>query len=643
MADTERGGKFRTLTGFYRAAQRVLLMAIPVSGIIFVLDIQTYFQVAIFKEQFLFLYLGLTLSAIFLTVPAHPSAINRLPAYDVVLSALALGIGIFGVAVYPGYLDTGPFYVGPEYIVLGILEVLLVLEATRRTTGWILLILAGVFIFYALFQNWFPEPFYGKGAAMGRLSIYLFLDKGGILGIPMWVTGSVIFAFILLGTFLALTGGSQVFNDFAMATLARFRGGPAKVSIVGSSLFGMITGSAVANVAAVGVVSIPLMKKTGYPSPKAAAIEAVASTGGQFMPPVMGVAAFVVAELLAVPYMDVAVAAAIPALLYYLVLFMQVDLEAAKHNLRGLTVDCSLIDVFKRLWIIVLPLAVLIYALFALNYNAGLSGIIAVAVLFVFSFVSKHSRVNPGRLAKALENTGRGLLEIGAISASAGIIIGVLYATGLGTTISYFLLEIGKSSLFLMLILTAFVGIILGMGMPTTSVYIILAVLVAPALVTMGIAPMAAHLFILYFGVVSMITPPVCIATFAAASIAGSPPMKTGFYAVRFGLASFIIPFVFVYSPGLILMGDWLHIFLAVVTTSAGLFSISAGMVGYIFKHLNFMERLLLIVGGIGVLLPLSPDSHAAIWMLNLGGLALCLAVMFFIWSRARRLREAAT
>lgn len=639
--DTERGGKFRQLAGFFRIVLKVLLMAIPISGIIFVLDLQTCLQLAIFKEQFLCLYLGLTLSAIFLTVPGSGSGRNRLPFYDVVLAAVALGIGLFGTIVYPAYLDMGPFYVGIEYIVLSVIEIALVLEATRRTTGWILVVLAGVFIFYALFHNLFPPPFLGESIALKRLSVYLFLDSSGILGVPIWVAGSVIFAFILLGSFLSFTGGNKVFNDFSMATLARFRGGPAKVAIVGSSLFGMISGSAVANVAAVGVVTIPMMKSIGYSSVTAGAIEAVASTGGQIMPPVMGVAAFVVAEFLSVPYSQVAIAAAVPAILYYMVLFMQVDLEAAKHNIRGVAVPLRMADILKRLWIIALPLAVLVYALFILNYEAGRSGILSVAVLFVFGFLTKETRIGLRKLMSALEDTGRGLLEIGAISASAGIIIGVLYITGLGTVISYILLDIGKNSIFLMLLLTAVVGLILGMGMPTTSVYIILAVLVAPTLVNMGILPMAAHLFIFYFGVISMITPPVCLATYAAASIAQAPPIKTGYHAVRFGLASFIIPFVFVYSPGLILKDSALDIFLAVASTTLGLFFISAGLVGYLFQRLNMLERILLGLGGLCVVFPLSTNSPVTPWILNIGGLVVCLCVVLLHWRKARLRKRA--
>jgi TRAP transporter 4TM/12TM fusion protein len=399
----------------------------------------------------------------------------------------------------------------------------------------------------------------------------------------------------------------------------------------------------VANVAAIGVVTIPMMKKSGYSAAKAGAIEAVASTGGQLMPPVMGVAAFVVAELLSVPYSEVAIAAAVPAILYYMVLFMQVDLEAAKFNIKGVSVPIRLADVYKRLWIIALPIAALVYALFILNYEAGLSGIIAVAVLYVFAFVSKGTRISFKKLVKALEDTGRGLLEVGVISAFAGIVIGVLYITGLGTVISYILLDVGKSSLFLMLLLTAFVSIILGMGMPTTAVYIILAVLVAPTLVSMGIRPMAAHLFIFYFGVISMITPPVCLATYAAASIAESPQVKTGILAVRFGLASFIIPFVVVYSPGLILKGSGLDIFLAVASTTAGLFFVSAGVVGYLFDKLNMLERLLYIIGGAGILFPLSAESHGVIWILNIGGLVICVGAAILQRKRAFLKQKAAT
>jgi TRAP transporter 4TM/12TM fusion protein len=639
----EEGKRLRDVPGFLGWAEKVLFIAIPTAGVLFVIDIPGYFRVVFFKQQYLAIFLGLVLASIFLAVPATPRAArDRIPWYDVVMAVMSLGMGLFCSIVYPTYVLTGIPQVGPEYKILGVLEILFVVEATRRTAGRVVVVLVGICLFYSLFTYLFPSPFYGKGIKWDQLAVYLFMDSNGMLGLPLWVSGAIIFAFILFGELLFAVGGSQLLNDFAMATFGRFRGGPAKMAILASGLFGTISGSAVANVAATGVMTIPLMKSVGYNPAAAGAIEAVASTGGQLMPPVMGVTAFILAEFLAIPYAEVALCSIIPAVLYYLAFFIQVDLEAARCGLKGLTEDLpSLGPILKRGWLFAVPLVILVYTLFILNWEPGLSAVTAAFSTFVFSLPTKAYRIGLHGLLNTFERAGRGLLMIGAITSAAGIIIGTVYITGVGSTFSIILLKLGSQHLFPMLMITAVLCIILGMGLPSAALYIILAVLVAPSLVEMGILPLAAHLFIFYFGLMSMITPPVCFATYAGAAIAKADPVKTGFYGVRLGIAAYIIPFIFVYSPSLILNGTPQEILLIVGKSIVALGLVAVVLSGYLFRKLNWVTRGLLAVGALGVLLPSSTRLPLQSWLVNGGGLALCLVVFLREWlEKQRRLKH---
>jgi TRAP transporter 4TM/12TM fusion protein len=638
MNEVDDNTKERHLSGVFRGAERFLLIAIPSIGILFVADIPIYLRQVFFREQYLSIFLGLILGSIYLGAPAtRASSKGNPPWYDIILASLGLGIGLFTAIVYPEQIYTGIPQSGLAYQITGVLWLLLVIEATRRITGWVFVVIIGGLIFYAHFTYLFPSPFFGKGIPWQQLVVYLYMDNSALLGLPLWVSGVILFAFILLGVFLFATGARDVLNDFALSTFGRFRGGPAKVAVVASSLFGTISGSAVSNVAATGVMTIPLMKETGYRATMAGAIEAAASTGGQLMPPVMGVTAFVIAEFLGISYSEVAIASILPAVLYYLALFIQVDLQAARSGIRGLTGKLPPIGpAVKKSWLLFLPLFILIYTLFVLYFQPGKSALIAAASLFILSYLTRKNRIGWRTFIDILEKAGRDMLMIGAITATAGIIIGLIYITGLGSIISLILIKIGGKNLFLMLVITAVLCIFLGMGMPTVSLYIILAVLVAPALTEMGVLPIAAHLFIFYFGLMSMVTPPVCFAAYAGAGIAKADPMQTGFYAMLFGIAAYVVPFLFVYSPALLLRGSLIEILVMMAKSIIGFGFLAAALSGFLLLRVSWGTRALITIGSFCVIFPVNAGTPAVVWVLNISGMMLCCSIAFWQWRKRR-------
>jgi len=441
---------------------------------------------------------------------------------------------------------------------------------------------------------------------LDRLANYLYLDANGMLGIALDTAATMVLAFVFLGSMLFQAGGAIFFTELAQCVMGRYRGGPAKISVAASGLFGSISGSAVANVMVDGWITIPMMVRAGFRPHVAAAIEASASTGGIIMPPIMGAAAFLIAEFLGIPYAQVALAAVVPAILYYLILFVQVDLEAAKHGLTGLTREeiPQLWTVLKGGWLALLTLVAIIYALFIKNMDASMAAIAVTILLIILHTVKSRFRFRWKDLFIALEKTGRSLLDIGVITATAGLVIGVLSLMGLGFTLSGMLVNLSGGNAFLLLLLAAVTCFILGMGMPTTAAYVVLAVLVVPALTQLGVVPLAAHLFLLFFAKASMISPPVCLAAYAAASIGRCDPMKTGWTSVRLSLGTFIAPFVFAFSPALILIGSLPEILLVVATTILGSVAVAVALAGYLFRPLSWSKQLLLIVGGLFLILP---------------------------------------
>ena len=440
-----------------------------------------------------------------------------------------------------------------------------------------------------------------------KLTAYLALDVNGVLGLPPAVATTIVITFLFFGQLLNLSGGTRFFTDIATLTMGRFRGGSAKIAVVASGFFGSVSGSAVANVAATGVVTIPMIKRDGYPAHKAAAIEAVASTGGQLMPPVMGASAFIMAEFLEIPYAEVVLAALVPAVIYYVALFIQADLEAAKLGAAGVadTDMPSRRGALSGLYFL-LPFVVLIVALFKFNQPPELAALFGAIVVVALALVFGYQGVRPGvrTLLSAFEGAGLAALDIILVTVAAGVVIGVLGISGLWFSLTLALVTIGEGSLIILLVLAAGVCIILGMGLPTVGVYVLLAALVAPALVEVGVLPIAAHLYVLYFGMMSMITPPVAIAAFAAAGVAKADPMKSGWSAVRFGWMAYIVPLLFVISPAMLLRGEPEVIVFTIATAIIGVWLTSIAIAGFFLRPLALRMRCVFGAAGLLALIP---------------------------------------
>jgi TRAP transporter 4TM/12TM fusion protein len=604
----------------------VALQAVMVGTVVaWVLDLpRTWFGLALYTEQFLITVIGLALALAYLVTPSHPRFAGRTPWWDQAAAGLGLALCLYTAWRYPelsNELTSRPL----EGVLMSAALAVLVLEATRRTAGssLVFVVLAGCV--YAMLGDRLPGVFQSRPVDFTRLLVYLGLDTNALLGGPVNIGITVVIPFILMGQILSRCGGSEFFTDLARAWMGRYRGGSAKIAVVGSAFFGMISGSAVANVSAVGVVTIPLMKRAGFPATVAGAVEAVGSTGGQLMPPVMGAAAFLMAEVLGVPYAEVAVAAAIPAVLYYLALFFQVDLEAAKRGIVGEPADAlpRTRDVLRAGWYFPIPFAVLIGALIGWGLRAEYCALLATAVLIACALVFgyKGHRYTIPEVLRAAVSTGGAVVDLVMICAAAGMFIGILNITGLAFGLTLQLLTITQQNIVLLLLLTAALGVLLGMGMPTVGVYIIMATLIAPALVKAGIAPIAAHMFVLYFGIMSMVTPPVALAAFAAANIARADPNRTGWTAARIGWSAYIVPFLFVFSPSLLMQGQPLTVAWAFVTAALGVWMGTIGVVGYYSAPIAVPLRVVFIVAGVLLLIP--ADAFPGAIYTDLAGLAL--------------------
>lgn len=611
-------------------ATSVLSVLLVLGAIAYAMDLFGKAGLVIYGEQFVAGMLAIAFLLVFLVVPAGGGRRKTAPPlYDVALGLLGFGAAMY-MAVYFTDLGTMMFFAPADGLIASIVVIALSLEGVRRTTGWALVIIVAVFILYGLFGDNIPGVMRARPSQPAQLAFYLGFDSNAILGTPIMVAFTIVISFVIFGALLQATGGSNFFTDLALAMMGRYRGGSAKIAVVGSALFGSISGSAVANVVATGVVTIPMMKRGGYPPHQAGAIEAVASTGGSLMPPVMGAAAFVMAEFLQVSYAAVMLAAVIPAILYYSVLFIVADLEAARSGITR--VEEELIprarDVLRDGWFFAIPFVVLIYTLFAMNLRAEESALWASASLVILSvaFGYKGERLGLAALFDSLRQAGEGVLDIVMICCAAGVVIGVLAVSGLGFGMTLTLVTIAGKSLIVLLVLCAIVSIILGMGMPTIGVYVLLAALVAPAMVEAGVTPMAAHMFVLYFGMMSFITPPVAVAAFAAASIAKADPFRTGFTSMRFGWIAYIVPFLFAYSPSLIMDGPWHRIAFDAATALASIWLISAGVVGYGFAQMSPLTRAAFIISGVMMLIP-SGLFASAIWI-SLAGIFISAALV---------------
>jgi TRAP transporter 4TM/12TM fusion protein len=552
---------------------------------------------------------------------------------DAVAIGIALGSQLYTLWHLHRFVDPG-YGVTTTDVVVGTLLILTVLEAARRTVGWGLTLTAVFF----LVQTWQADKFvwilYGPPNSWTSMVESFFGKEEGLYGIPVGIMSSVLILFIIFAAFLSMTGIGDFFVRLATAMAGRMTGGPAKVSVFSSALLGTISGSGVANVMMDGVFTIPMMKRIGYGATFAAAVEAVASIGGQIMPPIMAAAAFIMADFVGVPFRQIALAATIPALLYFLCVFVTVHFEAKRLGLRkvpreemprfGLTL--------RNDGYLLLPLIALIGYLYQ-GFSEEMAALMAVGTTFLVSFVRRRSALGPVRLLKAFESGARAGVTVAMAVAAAGLIIGCLFLSGIGMKFSYMLMTLSGGQLWLALVYTTFAAFVLGLSLPTTAVYLTLAIIVAPGLVQMGVPKMAAHMFIFYMGVTSDLTPPTCLSPFAAAAIAGSPPMATAWQAMRLGAVLFIVPFMFVYQPTLLMSGPWPQILVAAGTATLGVVCLAAALQGWLRNRATLVDRILLLVAGFLFVAP---------WLLG-DLIALVLLAVVYVLQGLRRAPEMAS
>ncbi len=552
------------------------------------------------------MHLAFVLLLVFLLYPfLKSSRQTSIPWYDVVLSLTASLSALYITINYEGLIDRSGAFNNMDIFVAAV-GIVLVLEACRRVVGWPIVIIAATFITYAFAGPYMPGFLNHRGYSFRRVVGHLFYTTEGIIGVPLGVSATFIFLFILFGAFLDKTGIAKFFIDLANAIAGFAAGGPAKVAIITSAMLGTISGSSVSNTVGSGSFTIPMMKKLGYKPEFAAAVEASASTGGQLMPPIMGAAAFLMSETLGIPYIEVAKAAIIPALLYFTGIFIMVHLEAKKLGLGGMSKDeiPRIFKVMKERGHLIIPLIVIVYFLVqgATPVRAALNGIITSVIA---SMMRKCTRMSFRDFIDALENAGRNILGVAAACATAGIIIGIVTLTGLGLKMASGLVALAGGNMFFTLFFTMISSLILGMGIPTTANYLITSTITAPAVVQLGVPMLAAHMFTFYFGIIADITPPVALAAYAGSAIAKSNPFKTGVQATKLAIAAFIIPYIFAFSPSLLLINTTpLQIAQIVITSLIGMVSLSAAMEGYFYTFTNRFERLLFFAGGLMLIFP---------------------------------------
>ncbi len=593
-----------TSSRFHNGLIAVLATLMSVACILWNIEAPTRLGVAILVEQYLALQLGLALTICFLRFGWKG---KEKAAVGLIDGAIALTC--FVVLMYAAWdfswLLSEQFYRPWQITVIGAVVTVAVMEGIRRRSGLTLFLIVAVFLVYSLFADKVPGDLIGKELSPVRLVQYVGFDPSAAFSTPLRVGTVIVLLFVFFGKLLFAAGGGTFFTDLAMAATGRTRGGSAKIAVMGSALFGSISGSAVSNVVTTGVVTIPLMQRGGYSKNDAGAVEAVASTGGQLMPPIMGAAAFLMAEFLDISYMTVASAALVPALLYYVSVFVQVDLIAGRDNIAQSDEELmSVGEVMRAGWHFLVPFAVLLGALFWLRFDPEDSALMASIAIVLVGFIRGYrgDRLTFRTLRHVFVDTGVSMVDLIMIVTAAGFVIGILNITGLGFALTLMLVNSIGSNLFLLLLAAAVICTILGMGMPTSGVYVLLAALVAPSLVQAGVTPIAAHLFILYFGMMSMITPPVALAAFAAASITKADPLSTGLAAMRIGWAAYFIPFIFVASPALLLEGSWVEIIAAGAMSAVGIAAISAAMVGYLHERLGLGLRFVIGALGFGAL-----------------------------------------
>ena len=638
-ADQTKEAKYRQHRGVMAIAVSAIAITFSIYHILYILP-YIHGPVAraglpIDKPMHLAIHLGLILALVYLLVPAGAKASRKkLPWYDVVLGLLGVGWNLYILVNYDAvYARTMTGYLAFYENIGSWIHLLIVLEATRRLMGWIIPSIAAFFILYTLTANYFPGFLEASAYSWSRVSCYVGLFPTGLYGSILNISSTIIVSFILFGQFLFITGAGEWFINIAQALLGHVRGGPAKVAVVASSLMGTISGSGMANVATTGVFTIPLMKRTGYRAHFAGAVEAAASNGGQIMPPVMGIAAFIMIDFLQIPYNQIVLAGLLPAVAYFVALFLMVDFEAVKTGLRGIP-RSELPNLKKTLmggWQFIIPLAILIFLLMVWGYSPELSALYATAVLIVIGFFTKGNRMTLNKIYLALKNTAVAMLMMAIVCAVAGIIVSCVQLTGLSYRLSMGLVGLAAGNVWLLLLLAAVSCIILGMGMTTSAVYIIMAILVAPALIDVGFVPIAAHFYVFYFGVAALITPPVCPTSYIGAGIAGSSPMRTGLTAARLAIVCFVAPLIFIFQPALLMEGTVTAILIALATTLLATAALAGGLAGYMFGNLNILFRIILLASAaLIVYYPVEPTLIGTIELTTFIGSVIIVAFLCF-------------
>lgn len=568
------------------------------------------------------IHLCFVLVLVFLLYPAtSKSPKNYIPWYDYLLAGLGAFVTLYMVFQFHAMLERSGMPNTLDLIV-GCLGIIIVLEVTRRVSNPVLPVIALFFLLYCYLGRYAPALFQHRGYNFYRIINHMYLGTEGIFGTPLAVSATFVFMFVLFGTIVEQTGLGKYIIDLSMALAGWSAGGPAKVAVVSSGIMGTISGSSVANVCTTGMFTIPLMKSVGYQPHFAGAVEAVASTGGQIMPPVMGAAAFIMAQTMGVSYLEVALAAVVPALLYYIAVIVQVHFEATRLGLTGL--PRNRLPSLKKLILerghLLLPLAGIIYFLVA-GYTPLKAAFYGILLTIVTSYMRRDTWLTPSKLWTGLENGARSSLGVACACATVGIIIGTATLTGLGLKLAHAIVTLAGGSLFLTLVFTMVASIFLGMGLPTTANFIVTSTMAAPALIQLGIPPMAAYMFVLYFGIAADLTPPVALAAYAGAGIARADPMKTGITATKLALAGFLVPYIYAYSPILVLVDfEPFEFAQAVVTALMGVCLLGMATIGYFKASLIWPLRILALAGSLGLMIPG--------WKSDLAG----LAVLSFVW-----------
>jgi len=624
MTDTIELDRYRELSRPWRIAMAVLTITATLLAINQIFALGFFANTTLLDSRYLYVITGIMLVMVFITFPASRSGQRRIPWFDIVIMTVtALIFAYFAWQAERIVLEAWEYRAPVEGIVLALITWAITLEAGRRAGGWPIFIIVTVLSLYPMYSHLMPSIVAGIGMPIHDVAIFHVLGEESMFGIPMQAFALLVFGFLLFGVALQYTGGGPFFINFAFALMGHMRGGPAKVAIFSSGLLGSMSGGPVTNVLTTGPLTIPAMRRTGFSRHYAAGVEACASTGGVLMPPIMGATAFIMASFLGVSYVTVAVAAVLPSLLYFYGLFIQIDAYAAREELQGLPKEemPRVAQVFREGWYFLAVFLLLLWMLVYLQQEAIAPFYATALLLFINQFTSH--RLSLEKLLRMVAATGRLMAELAGILAAIGLIIGSLAVTGMSGTLANDLVYLAGDNVLILLVMGAVTSFVLGIGMTVTAAYIFLAIILAPALINAGLDPLASHMFIMYWGMLSYITPPVALAAFAAASVAQTSPMRVGLEAMRLGSIIYFIPFFFVFNPAMMLQGSFADIAPVVVTAFIGVTLVSGALQGYLIGFGNlgtgapgFICRGLMLVGGFMFAIPAGgPTGLSQLWL----------------------------